>query len=254
MTKLGATARLMGLALVVLFAQACQRTEQPATETAGETAAAAPAAEATDKSASQPAASASKPSSTPTSRPAAEAKSAPAPAPPPKPLVLEAGTVVKVRPSHTLSTKTAKTGDGFDAVLEEPLVAGGREVFPKGSMVMGKVVESDPGGRVKGVASLSVALNMLHTPDGKMYDVSTNTVSVDANTSKKKDATKVAVGTAVGAAIGAIAGGGKGAGIGAATGAGAGTAVVLGTRGDPAEIPSESVLQFSLSSPVTIPQ
>jgi hypothetical protein len=229
MTKLGATVRLMGLALVVSLAQACQKTEQPATETAGD--AGAPAA--SPKASSKPAA-------------------APAPAPAPKPLVLDAGTVIKVRPSHTLSTKTLKTGDGFDAVLEEPLVAGGREVFPKGSMVMGKVVESDPGGRVKGVASLSVTLNMLHTPDGKMYDVATNTVSVQAKTTKTKDAEKVAIGTAVGAAIGAIAGGGKGAGIGAATGAGAGTGVVLATRGDPAEIPSETVLQFSLNSPVTV--
>jgi hypothetical protein len=167
---------------------------------------------------------------------------------------LDAGTVVRVRPSHTLSTKTLKTGDGFNAILEEPLMAGGREVFPKGAMVMGKVVDSDPGGRVKGVASLAIALDMLHTADGKMFNIATNTVSVEANTSKTKDAAKVGVGSAVGAAIGAIAGGGKGAGIGAATGAGAGTAVVLGTRGDAAEIASETVLQFSLASPLTISQ
>jgi len=93
---------------------------------------------------------------------------------------------------------------------------------------------------------------MLHTPDGQVYDIATNNVSVNATTSKTKDATKVAIGTGVGAAIGAIAGGGKGAAIGAATGAGAGTGVVLATRGDPAEIPSEAVLDFSLSSPVTV--
>jgi len=241
MTKLVATVRFMGLALVVLLAQACQKTEQSATETTDNSA--APAASAGEKAG---ASSASAP------KQAAASKPAPAPAPAAKPLMLDAGTVIKVRPSHTLSTKTLKTGDGFDAVLEEPLMAGGREVFPKGSMAMGKVVESDPGGRVKGVASLSIALNMLHTPDGKMYDVSTNTVSVEAKTTKTKDAEKVAIGTAVGAAIGAIAGGGKGAGIGAATGAGAGTGVVLATRGDAAEIASETVLQFSLTSPVTV--
>lgn len=244
MTKFDAAIRTLGLALAVLFAQACQQTEQPASETAA-TPAAAPSA--------APAAPAA-PSSRPAPAAPAAASSKPAAPAPAKTLTLDAGTVVRVRPSHTLSTKTLKTGDGFNAILEEPLMAGGREVFPKGAMVMGKVVDSDPGGRVKGVASLAIALDMLHTADGKMLNISTNTVSVEANPSKAKDAAKVAVGSAVGAAIGAIAGGGKGAGIGAATGAGAGTAVVLGTRGDAAEIASETVLQFSLTSPLTVSQ
>jgi hypothetical protein len=85
-----------------------------------------------------------------------------------------------------------------------------------------------------------------------MFDVDTSTVTIEADPSVGKDAAKVAIGTAVGAAIGAIAGGKKGAGIGAATGAGAGTAVVLGTRGDAAEIPSETVLEFALTAPLSV--
>lgn len=38
----------------------------------------------------------------------------------------------------------------------------------------------------------------------------------------------------------------------AATGGGAGTGVVLATRGDPAEIPSESQLTFRLQGPITV--
>ena len=162
------------------------------------------------------------------------------------------GTSIKVRTTHTLSTKTLKTGDTFDAVLDAPLMAGGQEVFPKGAMVMGKVTESDAGGRVKGVANLSIELNMLHTADGQMVMISTSPVTVEAKSTKTKDVAKIAGGSAIGAVVGAIAGGGKGAGIGAATGAGAGTAVVLATRGDAAEIPSEAVLDFSLRSPVTL--
>ncbi|MBI2818799.1 MAG: hypothetical protein HYX73_02380 [Acidobacteria bacterium] len=41
-------------------------------------------------------------------------------------------------------------------------------------------------------------------------------------------------------------------GIGASAGAGAGTAVVLSTRGDAAEIGSETPLTFELQSPVTV--
>lgn len=237
MKKLNATIRIMGLALAVLLAQACQQAEQPAAPAGGG---------ASSRASSKPAGAAS--SATNKSTAAAPA------APQSRSTTLPAGTAIKVRTTRTLSTKTLKTGDSFDAVLDEPLMADGKELFPKGAMVMGKVVNSDPGGRVKGVASLAIALTMLHTSSGQMFDVNTSTVTIEANTSKAKDATKVAVGTAVGAAIGAIAGGGKGAGIGAATGAGAGTAVVLGTRGDAAEIRSETVLDFSLTSPLTVSQ
>ena len=57
---------------------------------------------------------------------------------------------------------------------------------------------------------------------------------------------------AVGTVIGAIAGGGKGAAIGALAGGGAGTGVVLATRGDPAVLPSESVINTKLASPFSV--
>jgi len=59
-------------------------------------------------------------------------------------------------------------------------------------------------------------------------------------------------GAAIGAVIGAIAGGGRGAAIGAATGAGAGTGVSAATGQDDVKLPSETVLNFSLMSPVTV--
>jgi hypothetical protein len=98
---------------------------------------------------------------------------------------------------------------------------------------------------------LTVGLTGLEV-GGKSLDIATNTVTREAGTTKQEDATKVAIGSGVGAVIGAIAGGGKGAAIGAAAGGGAGTGVVLATRGDPAVIPSESVLTFALRAPLTI--
>ena len=212
-------------------------------------AAKAPAATSPNPAAAKPA----PPKTEATAKPAAAPTPAPAAPAPPKPVVLAAGTALKVRTTNTLSTKLQKAGDTFEVSLAEPLVVDGKEVVAKNTMLMGRVVESDPGGRVKGVASLSIELNHLHTADGKMVEIATNTVSVEAASSAKKDAVKVGVATAVGTAIGAIAGGKKGAGIGAATGAGAGTAVVLGTRGDAAEIAGETLLDFSLRSTVTLP-
>lgn len=184
-----------------------------------------------------------------TPSPAASTKPAAAP---PRTATLAAGTALKVRTTTTLSTKTQKAGDTFAATLEEPLVEGNWVIAPKGATVEGRVVESDPGGRVRGVASLAIALNHLKTADGQTVDISTKNVTVEAQSTKAKDAEKIGIGAAVGTAIGAIAGGKKGAAIGAATGAGAGTAVVLSTRGDAAEIGSETVLNFELGAPVTV--
>ncbi len=63
---------------------------------------------------------------------------------------------------------------------------------------------------------------------------------------------KVGIASGIGAAIGAIAGGGKGAAIGAGAGAAGGTGMVLGTRGEAAQIAPETVISLKLSSPVTV--
>jgi len=171
----------------------------------------------------------------------------------PRSATLAAGTVLKVRTTTTLSTDSHKAGDTFTATLMEPLAQGSWLIAPAGATVEGRIVNADKGGHVEGVARLTIALDRLHTADGRTVDISTDSMTVQAKTTVTKDATKVAIGTGIGAAVGAIAGGGKGAAIGAGAGAGAGTAVVLSTRGDAAEIGSETPLTFELQSPVTLP-
>lgn len=125
-------------------------------------------------------------------------------------------------------------------------------IAKKGAPVEGTIVSADPGGRVSGVASISVRLERLTLADGRKVDLSTTSFTKQAKSSKKKDAMKIGIGAGIGAAIGAIAGGGKGAAIGAGAGGAGGTGVVMATRGDPAVIPSESQLTFRLNSPITI--
>jgi len=161
------------------------------------------------------------------------------------------GTPIKVRTLTTLSTKDAQAGDRFTATLAEPLVIEGKVVAPHGSQVEGRVVDSDPGGRVKGVATISIRLTQLRVGDRNIV-IETRTIARQAHATKRKDAAKIGIGAGIGAAIGAIAGGGEGAAIGAASGGAAGTGVVLATHGDPAVIRSESVLTFKLTAPVTV--
>lgn len=182
-----------------------------------------------------------------------EAGSASTPAAPTKvvSVTLPEGTPLKVRTTTAISTKTAAAGDGFEASLMDDLVQDGVTVAPKGATVRGKVVESDPGGRVKGRAVLSIRLTELQT-DREMIPISTDAVSHEAASTKKKDALKVGIGAGLGAAIGAIAGGGKGAAIGSAAGAGAGGGAVLLTRGDAAVLPAESAITFRLTAPAKV--
>ncbi len=165
---------------------------------------------------------------------------------------IPAGTVISVRTLGPISTKTAATGSLFEATLVEPLSIGNYLVADAGSAVEGVVTNADPGGRVKGVATISVALRGIMMADGRRLPVRTAAKTFEAKKSKGKDAAKIGIGAGIGAAIGAIAGGGKGAAIGAAAGGGGGTALALGTRGDPAVIPAETVLNLALSSEVRV--
>jgi hypothetical protein len=161
---------------------------------------------------------------------------------------LNAGQVLTVRTTREISTKTAKTGEVFSAILEEPITVDGWVVAATGAKVDGRVVEVDKGGRIKGKASLSIELTALTLADGRKVELVTSPVSNEAGSSKKKDAAKIGIGAGAGAAVGAIAGGGTGAAVGAIIGGGAGAAM----RGEAADIPAETLIGFELRSPLTI--
>jgi hypothetical protein len=167
------------------------------------------------------------------------------------PVTLPEGSTMRIRTTSTLSTKVNQTGEEFRGSLEEPLLVEGALVAPRGAGVTGVIADSDPGGRVKGVARLGVRLTGIETSSAAKQ-ITTNTVWFEAHATKKKDAAKIGIGAGVGALIGGLVGGGKGAAIGAGAGGGAGTGVVLATRGDPAVIPGESLLTFALATPLTV--
>jgi hypothetical protein len=151
-----------------------------------------------------------------------------------------------------LNTDRHQAGDRFRTSLEEPVISGGDVVLPRGTLVEGRVVDSQKAGRVKGVAEMTLELTQLRLPDGEVVVLESNAIRGEGETSTGKDAAKVGAGAAIGAVIGAIGGGGKGAAVGAASGAGAGTAGVLLTRGEPLVLSQETVLSFQLNAPVTI--
>jgi hypothetical protein len=170
----------------------------------------------------------------------------------PREFTLPAGTVIPVRTTAELSTSKVKNGSVFEALLEKDLVVDGTTLAKEGALVHCIVVESDPGGRVKGVASLSVAAKSIAGVGGNTLTVKTDSYSVDAKNTKKKDTVRTGIATGAGAIIGGIAGGGKGAAIGAGAGAAAGVGTAMATRGAAAVIPTETLIEFALSAPATV--
>jgi hypothetical protein len=166
--------------------------------------------------------------------------------------VLAAGTPISVRTVGDVSTKAAKSETEFEATLESPLVIDGHTLAKRGATVVGRVVNADEGGRVKGKASLTLALARLHLANGETVAIQTDTVTQEAKSGTGKNLKRTGIATGAGAAIGAIAGGGRGAAVGAGVGAGAGVATNLATRGPAAEIPPETVLNFSLTKEIVV--
>ena len=164
-------------------------------------------------------------------------------------LVIPSGTLLKVSLSDALSTDGNSPGDHFMASLAESVVVDGTTVLQKGTQLRGRVVAVEGSGRVKGRASIQLALTDIMQGDS-IVAITTNRFSATAAASKTRDGEIIAGGAGLGAVIGAIAGGGKGAGIGALAGGGAGTGVVLATKGKEIHYGPETRLDFTLTNSV----
>lgn len=171
---------------------------------------------------------------------------------PPASVTVASGTRLLVRTIDAVDSNKNHPGDKFLASLEEALYINETLVAPKGSSVYGRLEEVKDSGQLAGRAQLRLSLTGI-VVNGQTVPLSTGDYQVSGKSRTASTAKKVGGGAALGAVIGAIAGGGKGAAIGAGVGAGAGTAVQVMTKGDQVHVPSETLLEFSLDQPVTIP-
>ncbi len=224
--------------------------------------AAVPQASAPASASTPPAVSTPPPTPTPAPSPAAEAanaaspnasaeKTPPAEPPKPQPIVIPAGTVLTVKTSQALSSKTSQAGQTFLATLAQPVSVGKKRALPAGATVSGRVVTAREKGKIKGEGELSVELTSISV-GGHTYPIHTNTLDSTVKGKGSRTAKTTGGGAAGGALIGGIAGGGKGAGIGALVGAGAGLVGGAVTGNKQIEVPAESVLTFTLSEPLTL--
>jgi len=169
-----------------------------------------------------------------------------------KKVTVPAGTRILIRTIDPIDTTKQKTGYRFTASLEANLQADNVVVAPRGTTVYGRLAEASSAGRMSGSSQLTLELTDIMINDTN-YPVLTSTYQIKGKGEGKKTAGKVLGGTGLGALIGGIAGGGTGAAIGAVAGAAGGTAVAASKKGEQLQIPSESLIEFTLQQPASLP-
>lgn len=180
------------------------------------------------------------------------ADAAPAPKPPRR-LIIDQGTQMAIRLIDSIDSEKNQVGDTFHATLNAPLTSDGEEAVPAGVEVVGHVVDVKSAGKFAGQSLVVLQLDSVSS-GGKTYNLQTDQYRKEGSSRGKNTAAKVGGGAALGTIIGAIAGGGKGAAIGAAAGAGVGGGVQAATKAQQIKLGSETVLNFTLQSPITVVQ
>ena len=167
-------------------------------------------------------------------------------------VAVPAGTRVLIRLVNSVDSSKQQAGYRFTANLETNLQVGEVVVAPRGTTVYGRLANAKSAGNVSGGAELTLELTDI-VINGTAYPLLTSTYQVASQGQGSKTAKRVVGGTGLGALIGGVAGGGKGAAIGAGAGAAAGATVSAATKGKQVSVPSESLLEFRLQQPASLP-
>jgi hypothetical protein len=169
----------------------------------------------------------------------------------PATVTIPAGTFISVRIAYEIAASQGQAGEPFQASLQEPIVVDGVVVAAREADVYGRVVEAKQSGTFTGRSQLRLELTGI-VMNGQTVRVVTGDYGVRGKSRGASTAKRTIEGAAVGAAIGAVADGGQGAAIGAAAGAGAGAASEIITEGDQVQVPSETLIDFTLLQDVSV--
>jgi hypothetical protein len=166
-----------------------------------------------------------------------------------KMITVPAGTTILVRMLDTVDSSKNPPGFRFTATLETNLVVNGSVIVPQGNTVYGRLAQAKQAGRATGSSELQLELTDI-VVDGTAYPLLTSDYQVKGSSSGKRSAKRLLGGAGLGAAIGAVAGNaGKGAAIGATVGAVGSVA----QKGQSVNVPSETLLEFRLQQPASLP-
>jgi len=162
--------------------------------------------------------------------------------------VIPAGQELDVRLGTTLSSKTAKVEQRFEATTVADVTQNGMVLLPAGSIVRGVVSGVDPAGRLDRAGSLTLSFDEI-TVRGRSYQMRAMATNVFESGGIREEKGTAGIGAGAGAILGGVLGGLKGAILGAVIGAGG---AIAATEGKDIELPAGSIIRIRLDSPVTI--
>jgi hypothetical protein len=161
--------------------------------------------------------------------------------------VIPAGQELDVRLGTTLSSKTAKVEQRFEATTVADVTQNGRVVIPAGSRVRGVVAAVDPADRLHRAGSLTLSFDEIAVR-GRTYPIRALATNVFESGGIREEGGTAGIGAGAGAIVGGIIGGLKGAILGAVIGAGG---AIAATEGKDIELPAGSIIRIRLDSPLT---
>jgi hypothetical protein len=164
-------------------------------------------------------------------------------------ITVPAGTNLIVRMLDTIDSSKNPPGTVFSAVLQTNLAVNGTSIVPAGNTVYGRLAVAKQAGRATGASNLQLELTDI-VVDGTTYPIYSSAYEVKGSSSGKRSARRLLGGAGLGAAIGAIAGN---AGMGAAIGATAGAVGSVAQKGQSIQVPSETLISFTLQQPASLP-
>ncbi len=185
-------------------------------------------------------------------------------------VTVPAETRIPLELQNAISSKTAYVGQAIYCRTIYPITVDNRIVIPVGSYVKGAITQVVKPGRIRGKARLGLRFDSLTLPNGVTQPLratlsafagngkegfNRREAKIEGQSTKGKDAGRVAQATVTGAEIGTIAGVSshsslKGLGIGSAAGAAAGAIWVLAGRGKQIYLPPGTNLELQLAAPL----
>ena len=142
---------------------------------------------------------------------------------------IPAGSLLHVRLTSTLTSKTSKQGDPFTGMVTQAIMVDGKELVGTGSTVEGHVTFVKSSGRVKGLAEMRVVLDDVITTDDIKIPLAAGLEDMNAGPCAKTGGDEEGTIKGCGKNKKDIA---KDSGIAAAMGAGAGGMVGMGSEID----------------------
>ncbi len=178
------------------------------------------------------------------------------------------GKKIRVRMNETISSKTARIGDRFTAIVTEPVYStGGVIVIPTGSELVGRVDAVKSARKGGNVGEIDASFIQVVLPNGakraingSLTELVSNDAKSDSEGTASGDKTKhrkvkfIGGGAAGGLLLGAAVGGGKGALIGGIIGGVGGLIAETQTKGEEAEVKSGTEFGVYLNQSVSMPK